>query len=141
MKPTTGFLSLLMLGAASFLAAPFAAAQATGPIATQNPAMAPQVNPQGHDAAPTSNGNAPIAPRAQPMPPTVDAGRVAAASADNRQLFVQLDRAHRGWLNKSDVTSNQYLARHFRDCDSNHDDRLSRAEVDECMAHESPQSN
>lgn len=141
MKSIARMLSLLMFGAGSVIAAQSASAQATGPIATPNPAMAPQVNPQGHDAAPTSNGNAPIAPRAQAMPPTVDAGHVAASGADSRRVFVALDRAHRGWLNRSDVSSNQYLSRHFADCDGNHDERLSQDEVNECMAHESPKSN
>ena len=68
-------------------------------------------------------------------------GQAAAQTSDSRQLFAQLDRAHRGYLGKSDVTSNQYLSRHFGECDSDGDGRLSSAEVDACMPHESPQAN
>jgi len=121
----------------------FAAAQAAGPLANPNPATAPQMNPQGHDAAPqaagpTANGNAPLAPRAQPLPPNVDAGKVMAAGADNsRDIFLTLDRTHRGFLDKSDVRSNQYLSSHFADCDTNQDGHLSREEVDACMPQKS----
>jgi hypothetical protein len=99
------------------------------------------MNPQAHAAAPGANGNTPISPRPQAMPPTVNMGQSAAQAADSRQLFAQLDRAHRGYLGKSDVTSNQYLSRHFATCDSDGNGRLSSAEVDACMPHESPQSN
>ena len=75
------------------------------------------------------------------MPPMVNAGQAAAQAADSRQLFAQLDRAHRGYLGKSDVTSNQYLSRHFAECDSDRNGRLSSAEVDACMPRESAQSN
>jgi len=135
------FLSSLA-GIALAAAALDASSQATGPLTNPNPTMAPQVNPQGHDAAPTAGGNAPIAPRQQPMPPSVAGGNAATAAAgDNRVLFARLDRAHRGYLNKSDVSSNQYLSRHFKQCDADGDGRLSQQEVNECLAHESPQSN
>lgn len=141
MNSHTKFLSQWLFGMAGAIALHGAVAQATGPLAAPNPAVAPRTNPQGHDAAPSSNGNTPIGPRAPALPPSVDAGQMAASSPDSRQMFAQLDRAHRGWLNKSDVSSNLYLARHFGDCDANHDQRLSRDEVDACMTHERQQSN
>jgi len=116
-------------------------AQATGPLTNANPSPAPQMNPQSHAAAPGANGNTPISPRPQAMPPMVNAGQAAAHAADSRQLFAQLDRAHRGYLGKSDVTSHQYLSRHFAECDSDRNGRLSGEEVDACIPHESPQSN
>ena len=93
-------------------------------------------------APPGSNGNAPIAPRAQPLPPTVDAAGHSAtpaqAMADGRGIFLSLDRAHRGYLQKSDVTSNQFLSSHFHNCDSNGDGRLSQEEVQGCIDRAAP---
>lgn len=126
------FPCVLIVAAGS--AATTAQAQATGPLANPNPATAPQTNPLGHDAAPTASGNMPVAPRAQAMPPTVH-------GSDSRAVFAQLDRAQRGFLQKSDVTSNQYLSRHFGACDTDNDGKLSRGEVDACLAHAAPQSN
>jgi len=142
MKWTSGILGCtLLLGTLAFGGARSADAQATGPLAAPNPPATPQqMNPQGH-TAPSANGNTPISPRPQALPPTVNAGQAAAQTADSRQLFAQLDRAHRGYLGKSDVTSNQYLSRHFAECDSDGNGRLSSAEVDACMPHESPQAN
>ena len=141
MKWTSTILGCTLLLATLAIGARSASAQTTGPLTTPNPATAPQMNPQGHAAAPGANGNTPISPRPQAMPPTVNAGQPAVQAADSRHLFTQLDRAHRGYLGKSDVTSNQYLSRHFAECDSDGNGRLSSAEVDACMPHETPQSN
>jgi hypothetical protein len=87
-------------------------------------------------APPGSNGNMPIAPRPQQLPPTVSAtGRAATspANTDSRGIFLSLDRAHRGYLDKSDVTSHQYLSSHFGTCDINGDGRLSEDEVQGCI--------
>lgn len=139
MKRTSAILGGALLLATAAFGLRDGRAQATGPLA--NPATAPQMNPQNHAAAPGANGNTPIAPRPQAMPPMVNAGRASAQAADSRQLFAQLDRAHRGYLGKSDVTSNQYLSRHFAECDSDRNGRLSSAEVDACMPLESAQPN
>ena len=99
--------------------------------------LAQAANGAAAGAPPGSSGSAPIAPRAQPLPPTVDAaGRSATpahAAVDSRGIFLSLDRAHRGYLKKSDVTSNQYLSSHFRHCDGNGDGKLSEDEVQSCL--------
>jgi len=48
-------------------------------------------------------------------------------------LFTKLDTTHKGYLNQSDVVSNQYLSANFQKCDSNSDGRLSQGEVTTCM--------
>ena len=142
MNTLSKYLSHAGLAAALGFAATLAGAQAAGPLANPSPATAPQMNPQGHDAAPasgpTTNGNAPIAPHAPQMPPNVSSSTTVASNADSsREVFLSMDRAHRGFLDKSDVRSNRYLSSHFGDCDTNRDGQLSREEVDACLPHAS----
>jgi Ca2+-binding EF-hand superfamily protein len=50
-----------------------------------------------------------------------------------QQLFTTLDPNKKGYLSEANVASNHFLAGHFQLCDSNHDGRLTSAEVSLCM--------
>jgi len=95
-------------------------------------------NPSANPPSPTTNGNMPINPQAPQTPPTVGTTTPPAPGSVNTtngsgQVFSTLDRSQKGYLSAADVASNQYLAGHFKQCDSNGDGRLTQAETGQCL--------
>lgn len=58
------------------------------------------------------------------------AGNEQARSA--HPTFDQLDSQHHGYLMRTDVSRDTWLASHFSQCDTNSDAQLSRSEYDAC---------
>lgn len=56
----------------------------------------------------------------------------AARSAARNPTFDQLDSQHHGYLMRTDVRRDAWLASHFSQCDTNSDAQLSRSEYDAC---------
>lgn len=63
------------------------------------------------------------------------AARNAAGNEQTRSAhmtFDQLDSQHHGYLMRTDVSRDAWLASHFSQCDTNSDAQLSRSEYDAC---------
>jgi hypothetical protein len=56
-----------------------------------------------------------------------------ALNANSGQVFNTLDATHKGFLNPTDVRSNQFLSSNFSKCDTNGDGKLTQSEVTLCM--------
>jgi hypothetical protein len=93
-----------------------------------NPAGSVTTNPTGNPVpgslpAPTNPAGNPATGAASRQPPIVNG---------QANVFGSLDQSHKGYLNKADVASNQFLSGHFQQCDTNGDGQLSSQEVSSC---------
>lgn len=108
---------------------------------------APPPNPMGNPTGTIEPGTNPPGsitnnPAGNPAPGSLPPPTNPALGAAGRQppmvdgqaatVFSSLDQNHKGYLNKSDVASHQYLSSHFQQCDTNGDGQLSSQEVASC---------
>ncbi|HZP67063.1 MAG TPA: hypothetical protein VFB32_12215 [Rudaea sp.] len=120
-----------------------AAAQVVDPASNPTLDPAPQVgpapaNPPAADVQPPpilDAGTQPAQAAPAEPPPTVrSAHPLPADQVRAHPIFVALDRGHKGYLSEADASSNAWLELHFKECDLDHDGRLSEHETGACLA-------
>lgn len=131
-------------------APPAQAAPAAPPMSSAPPAQAESAAPAPTVSIPPPNASVPRDAQGNALPPNTTqppstiggsgtavgaAGTPGSSSIGAKPLaFDVLDTDKAGTLTMSQVRANPWLARHYEDCDTNHNEEITKKEYEDCAA-------